>query len=733
MANEIHKILMVAFLDESRPSAYKIISSLQHYGYATDICHAPPDIQHGVDPEKKAEQQEHEPKDESNLQPDLYLNKATDLSIYDGVIFLDDGGDPKSSKLLAKRADDGHIAVGGYAYGMEILAMAGLLKKKFAPANIPKEWSKGSKLVNSPTVRCDNIVSSAGKCADGFVALFVDALGGKVKRLVEGVGEDAIPLAQAALVISPVAKWSEYWGLSERLAKLGTTLVIADWNDIDVKSKTIKQCLAFGPEVSDSALFIDVPCFIPRNVWLRQAMPSNDLIAAAQSLEEIGCVNVNSAESIRLAADKAVVAKIAGIETQSFDNPCVAADVLLSAGTRWAKADSGVPLKICGFGTTALVPNGASGSAHVLMAKNGLVGRLNSAFGGGPVKVQKDMEKINFAGKLFDIRVLATKSESGWKEVACEARGDACSHPADSFLKIAFPDSWQGRLEAASAKAVEAAKAFSAMAAANELEIAIVFAGTEARVSDIEAVPNFGMDPAGFGRIARMAGIQAEAQACGDCGCHGADHIEATPDEEDHYREIERELGNHGIWKQFDGRFAVSGSEGIDVKSITDLIRSLAFDAKEYVQKFREADPYDKFHARMYGRLAKNSLQKFRLLKELRNMDLMTRKAASLRMVKTADYIFDQSSEEYDYDKGTVPGPFSNVGEPARVLPMKEGDEFMNDMSKIFDEKTIRDMARYHPEGDNEYDLWHQNDPETWEDVEKGNTDYPSRVQLMIP
>lgn len=521
MPNEIYKVLLVAFLDDSRQPAYKISTHLKEFGYSVDICHAPPEV------DENDEKQDLD----TRLQADLYFNKATDLSMYNGIVFLDDGGDPLVSKVLAKRANEEEKAIGGYAFGVEILHIAGLLKDKYVPVNLPAEWSNGNKLVKAPAVRCDNIVSSAGGCTGGFAMLLIDALGGEVKRKVESVAADATPLAEASLIIAPTTKWAEYWTLSEKLSEKKTTLIIADLEDVDLKSKTIRKCVAVGPHIDDKVAFLDVPCLIPKNVWLRQA--TSESAAVVSALDAMGCHTINSEESVCLASDK-----------------------------------------------------------------------------------------------------------------------------YKAFVKIA-------------------------------------------QALGIESKP--------------------PQQLNED---HVAEMMQARPDEQQWYKMVERELGCQGIWMQRDGRFAVSDAEGVNVKTGPELVKMLRGDMKFFLQKFKEFDQADHGQARMYGRLVRDAVLKLKLVQEFLAMNEMTRQASAEGMQKTADY-------DYNYGEGTVPGPYSNVQMPARVLEWRDDESPDGNI----DEETIKRLDRYHPSSKNgfssEFDLWHRNDPTSWEDIMDGQGNYPSRTQLM--
>jgi len=712
MANEIHKVLLVAYLDDSRPAAYKITTHLKEYGYGVDICHTPPTFDENDEKEIGTE-----------FQADLYFSKVTDLGIYNGVIFLDDGGDPVVSKVLAKRADAEEKAVGGYAFGVEVLHLSGLLKDKFVPANIPKEWAKGGKLVNSPSVRCDNVVSSAGNCAAGFSMLMIDALGGENKRMVESDSPDAVPLAEASLVVAPVEKWADYWTLSEKLSQKNTTLILADWSDIDLSSKTVTRFVAVGPHLEEKVAFIDIPVFIPKNVWLRQSF--DNAADAVASLEAIGCVNANSSEAIKLACDKPALAKILGLDVAVFDQTTLdgATKTLIASGTRWVKSASR-NIMIQGHGSSALVSKqfGAN-TTHQVVDEKSLSKMLedhNESF-----IVKNDAGSISLGGRPFNLRFQMQKGMD-WTCSAEHARSGNVSWPAAEFMQAACPSNASERLAAAKAKAFSACQAFEG-ALQNpesliELEISIGFNGDDPIVSDIEAIPTSGSTRE-FSKYAQALGMDKPAPEMQD-NSHAAPVMEAKPDEQQWYKMIERELGCQGIWMQRDGRYAVSDAEGIDVKTAPELVTQLKGDIKYFLEQFKENDQSDNLKARMYSRLVRNSVLKLRLVKKFDAMNSNQRSASSQAIQKTA---------EYNYDK-TIPGPYSNIQEPERVLPWIDDDEPPGDGSNI-DADTIRRLDRYHPSSkdgiSSEFDLWHSNDPTLWSDVEKGEGNYPMRAPLM--
>jgi hypothetical protein len=165
--HNLHKVLVVCHGDETRKSAYEIISHLSEFGYSSSLCH--------VNDEEEAP---------SKVNATEVLDGETSLSGYDGVIFLDDGGDEDAALGLAKKADKKKIVVGGHGPGALLLGKAGLLKDERICDGLPEECYEKATRVMAPSVRSDRIVTSSEGCAKGFAILMVDALGGKVKNVV---------------------------------------------------------------------------------------------------------------------------------------------------------------------------------------------------------------------------------------------------------------------------------------------------------------------------------------------------------------------------------------------------------------------------------------------------------------------------------------------------------------------------------------------------------------------
>jgi hypothetical protein len=169
------KVLVVAMREASREPAYITSKVLSENGYSTATCNA-----------------EHE----SAIHPDVTLSKDTSLDGYEGLIFIDDGGDADAAIALAKKAES-DTAIGGLSPdGCLILSAAGKFKDHHVCAGLPKEAYDGAEeQVDAPSVRSDNLVTGVGDCANGFAFLMVDALGGKVKRIVESEEAEEVVVA----------------------------------------------------------------------------------------------------------------------------------------------------------------------------------------------------------------------------------------------------------------------------------------------------------------------------------------------------------------------------------------------------------------------------------------------------------------------------------------------------------------------------------------------------------
>jgi len=162
-----HKVLLVACWDPAREPLYALTEILKSNGYSCENTHA-------------------DTEGDSEIKIDRVLDAGVSLSDYISVVFFDDGGDEKASIKLAKKALESEVPLGGFSLsGCGILFKAGAFKDAYVCDGLPKEFYKGVKSrVGSPSVRSDKIVTGNGEYIDGFGVVLVDALGGKVKRIV---------------------------------------------------------------------------------------------------------------------------------------------------------------------------------------------------------------------------------------------------------------------------------------------------------------------------------------------------------------------------------------------------------------------------------------------------------------------------------------------------------------------------------------------------------------------
>ena len=290
MANDLSKVLIIASLEDSRTAAFKMEIQFKEAGYSVDFAVAKDEPENEDVPAEEPD---------TNIKYNTYMSKHMDLVQYKGIIFIDDGGDLGIAKVLAKRAAESNMPIGGYRQGCLILAAAKVLKDKFIPSGLPEEMQKGNKIVNSPVVRSDNFVLASGHCATGFVFLMLDALGGIVQRTVESKKQKtAVKIPHSAFVLSSMGKWSDYWTLAEKLASRNRILILADWQDINLGDRTIERFLVIGPQVKEKVAYFQRPVHLPEKIWVKEpSIKTADLNQAKQILKTIGCAAVDSLET----------------------------------------------------------------------------------------------------------------------------------------------------------------------------------------------------------------------------------------------------------------------------------------------------------------------------------------------------------------------------------------------------------------------------------------------------
>ena len=273
MSDEINKVLVVAFDEASREPAYGIVDVCKRAGYSVDIARI------------VAEEDE---KLDTKIHPDVRFAKDMDLSNYKGVVFLDSGGDEGAARVVAKRAAEEDLVVGGYAGGCQYLLAAKLLKDKKLPVGLPEECYKGAEKVNAPAVRNDKVVVSAGGCPAGFALLMVAAMGGKVKKEVECSAETG-ELPRSGLIVASFDRWTEFWPLAESLAKAEAMVVMTEWDDIDIPNRRMSRFLAVGPLVKGGVALHEGSFKMPGSLWLKHPVMNRKeamAVLAAAGIEE---------------------------------------------------------------------------------------------------------------------------------------------------------------------------------------------------------------------------------------------------------------------------------------------------------------------------------------------------------------------------------------------------------------------------------------------------------------
>ena len=168
-----HKVLLIACREESRDSLYLLSQVLESCGYSSENSHV-------------------DTGGESKIKIDRIMEAGMSLSDFLGVVFFDDGGDVDVAKDIAKKALSGEKVLGGMSvHGCQILSEIGALKDAYVCGGLPEKFYKGSKgKVDSPSVRSDKIITGVGECAQGFGVVLVDALGGKIKRVIKSKDTD---------------------------------------------------------------------------------------------------------------------------------------------------------------------------------------------------------------------------------------------------------------------------------------------------------------------------------------------------------------------------------------------------------------------------------------------------------------------------------------------------------------------------------------------------------------
>lgn len=169
---KIAKVLIVVSRDEYRHVAFELAEGLRSYGYIPRFCNALGE--------------------ESKLVVDVHLTADMPLETYHGVAFLDEGGDMNACVAIAKKAAKEDLVIAGKRRGLWVLHKAGTLKGRYVCHGMPKEFYSGKDTtpIAAPSVNSKKLVTSMTKGAGEFVILVLNALGGKIKRVIRSANSD---------------------------------------------------------------------------------------------------------------------------------------------------------------------------------------------------------------------------------------------------------------------------------------------------------------------------------------------------------------------------------------------------------------------------------------------------------------------------------------------------------------------------------------------------------------
>jgi len=659
------RVLLVVRSDSPTKEAYRIIRLLKENGYSVDICSS------------KLEQSKTE-----KIKSDFVLDDSLSAKQYEGVVFLDDGGDEKECIRLAKEADKLNIAVGGYGMGAVALEEAGLLEKKQVSSMLPFKPSK-AELIDAPAVRCQNVVTSAEGCAEGFAVVFVDALGGEIKKIVKGEDE-AVP-ARTAMVVSRLNRWPEYWSLAVRLASKGIGLVLADWFDIDLKGKKISKALVLKcPMMPKLVGGID----LPSSSWFKQtSIGTEESISAVSQLEAAGVSNVNSSVALRTSSNKMATAS-ALIAVCDQGNPVKfspeqadeAEKLLLSGGVRWVKP-------ICGsLGDKVMRTMGHGGdyaviskrfvddAKHYAMPRGKLAELLRKQYKDEFI-VQDDVGEIRAGDYTGELRFVMRRRASGW-DCSCEMAkfGILLSNPArtasDSTLRactaaqacqLSFGEEWQDRLDEARKMAHDACIAFQSSleepSDISELSVDITFSGSSPRIIEVNGIPDLMFIDEAFrskDKLAKfskrvghwpiiyipMNDIELE-QSRADMDEPLAERL----DDETYFIELRQELAKLRVHFQRDGTVVVGDG---DRMSSEDAIEEAKEEAREYLDLLRSIKRGNETKEKKFRTLLLKRVHKLCLMRDyeaLRKRRKRTRNRTRTRLA----YYNNQPTGPYQY------------------------------------------------------------------------------------
>jgi hypothetical protein len=257
--------------------------------------------------------------------------------------------------------------------------------------------------VDSPSARSDKIITAVGDCVSGFVILLVDALGGKVKKIVTSAPEGE---PSEALVVTEASSWPSFWRLARGLA---APLGVASWEDIDLTRRRVSRMVVLDPSRGSVSTR---SCEVPRSVWVRHA--GCPIAEAVKGLEGIGCRNVNSSSAIAALSDeegvRAMLASLGKVCPRKYvgaePDESVVREVMANGAVHFLARQGRVVL---GRGDKAIVSS--EGPRHDVMSEEDLREALKN-------------ESVSEArGRTV---ITATRGKDGWSpsSIRCFGRAD---------------------------------------------------------------------------------------------------------------------------------------------------------------------------------------------------------------------------------------------------------------------------------------------------------------------
>jgi hypothetical protein len=596
-----NRVLVVACHEKAREPAYHITEFLTSNGYSSQTCRA-----------------KH---DESEVKADVTLNEETSLEDYDAVIFLDDGGDDTLSKKLAKKALNKGLVLGGFSQpGCMILAQIGALKDANVCEGLPDEAYKGvKKQVSAPAVRSDDIVTGTGDCALGFGVVLVDALGGKVKKIVESEDESA-----GALVIADSGSWPRWWSLAQVLSSKGLSLGITEWENIDVTAGMAMRTVIMRPDRRSVTVG---NIHLPRSVLVRDGG-----LDEIKALEAVGCRNVNSSHAIEAISEADIIA-----EASLLIDPPKSGDVM-----RKGRVSASKNGRIVGRGDVALFSK--DGTNYEILDRP------------GANKIAKKMGAV-CAG--IEEKVLLHRSSAGWVALTeNEAVAEVAIKTAlVSHAMVDDPDSL------------------------GEIEVNVSVSEDGAVPSCVCALPS---------------------------GDHDVSESMARNAKREHLRyDLERDLGNEGVFLQPDGQIAIRAPRGLRtfpaedaISFLVDLAQGALGREVDAMESGKEVDAWDERASRRHRHVLRCLLGVLHETGILADSDPEVVTAAT------------KVAYRYDYGHTSVGGAnfglASDFSINARVWPWEEDADFLErgfnqpmtfgggqgEPGKAF----YRNLRRYNPE-----------------------------------